>query len=455
MIKFHVFVLMFLTMIGLISALVEETRYYNKINFHNFTKFDDFRHNLLEQNADGELVTKSNIILGISSPECDHLLESPAFRASQRYAGGDVLFSASLPASEFPYPIDGCAEVAYYRIRTPLNEPNARTTELDHRSLTQLIQDQIRLGVTFYNDFSFPIELVWNDESKDPIKQGILEPGESYFIHSFIGHTFSAHMIDSGEELGPVVDFMVIIDDNYHFNPINRQQSCESYDDDYLFIPNHCQDMNLRFEQFLNWVFHQKRLGLNYVQPKFVPPVTAEGFLHRKLPNSTYTWLKQWYDAEQLRLGGIESKAGPCMNQLVAPSVIAHLTPSYKDQLAAELKPILHEWYGKDKGDLELTSIYGIRKYTNGSILRMHVDTVNTHVVSAIINVDQAVEKDWPLLILDHDGFEHNVIMQPGDMVLYESAKLLHGRPDVFIGDHYDNIFIHFRPVAGWDYSWI
>ncbi len=69
------------------------------------------------------------------------------------------------------------------------------------------------------------------------------------------------------------------------------------------------------------------------------------------------------------------------------------------------------------------------RKYTNGSILRMHVDTCTTHVVSAIINVDQDVEEDWPLLILDHEDNEHNLIMQPGDMVLYESAKALHGRP--------------------------
>lgn len=29
-----------------------------------------------------------------------------------------------------------------------------------------------------------------------------------------------------------------------------------------------------------------------------------------------------------------------------------------------------------------MTSIYGIRQYTNGSILRMHVDTISTHVVS-------------------------------------------------------------------------
>jgi hypothetical protein len=33
------------------------------------------------------------------------------------------------------------------------------------------------------------------------------------------------------------------------------------------------------------------------------------------------------------------------------------------------------------------------------------MSTVDTHVVSAIINVDQ-VERDWPLLILDHDDKE-------------------------------------------------
>jgi len=72
-------------------------------------------------------------------------------------------------------------------------------------------------------------------------------------------------------------------------------------------------------------------------------------------------------------------------------------------------------------------------KYNNGSVLRMHVDTVNTHVVSAIINVDQEVEQDWPLLILDHSDNEHRVVMRAGDMVLYESAKLLHGRPGVLM----------------------
>ena len=85
----------------------------------------------------------------------------------------------------------------------------------------------------------------------------------------------------------------------------------------------------------------------------------------------------------------------------------------------------------------------------------MHVDTVNTHVVSAIINVDQEVERDWPLLIHDHEDNEHNIIMKPGDMVLYESAKLLHGRPQAFVGKHYDNIFIHYKPTSNWNYDWM
>jgi hypothetical protein len=103
----------------------------------------------------------------------------------------------------------------------------------------------------------------------------------------------------------------------------------------------------------------------------------------------------------------------------------------------------------------------------------MHVDTANTHVVSAIINVDQEVEQDWLLVILDHEDNEHSIIMRPGDLLLYESAKLLHGRPSqylfmlfvlftdiilvlgTFVGKHYDNIFVHYQPVAGWEYGWI
>ena len=148
-----------------------------------------------------------------------------------------------------------------------------------------------------------------------------------------------------------------------------------------------------------------------------------------------------------------ESMAGTCLNQIDVPTEIKSLPIDLKTRLVKEVGKTFEEWYG---GKLIATSIYGVRRYFEGSILRMHVDTIVTHAVSAIINIGQQVDEDWPLVILDHHGREHSIIMEPGDLLLYESAKLVHGRPSLLKGDYYDNLFIHFMPVYGWEgeYTW-
>jgi prolyl 4-hydroxylase len=55
--------------------------------------------------------------------------------------------------------------------------------------------------------------------------------------------------------------------------------------------------------------------------------------------------------------------------------------------------------------------------------------------------------KSWPLEVYGHDGRAHNVSMEPGDMVLYESHSVIHGRPFPLKGRFFANIFIHFEPV--------
>ena len=48
----------------------------------------------------------------------------------------------------------------------------------------------------------------------------------------------------------------------------------------------------------------------------------------------------------------------------------------------------MEAWSGRA---LKHTAIYGIRIYQRGSILYNHVDRVNSHVISAVINVGQKV----------------------------------------------------------------
>lgn len=91
--------------------------------------------------------------------------------------------------------------------------------------------------------------------------------------------------------------------------------------------------------------------------------------------------------------------------------------------------------------------MYGVRVYTDGAILSTHVDRMPL-VTSAIINVDQDVDEPWPIEVYAHDGKAYNITMEPGDMVLYESHSVLHGRPFNMRGRHFANIFIHFEPVG-------
>ena len=40
----------------------------------------------------------------------------------------------------------------------------------------------------------------------------------------------------------------------------------------------------------------------------------------------------------------------------------------------------------------------------------------------------------------------HKVLLEPGEMIFYESATLKHGRPEPLSGEYYSNIFCHYMP---------
>ena len=98
-----------------------------------------------------------------------------------------------------------------------------------------------------------------------------------------------------------------------------------------------------------------------------------------------------------------------------------------------------------NKNNLQHTSTYGMREYTNGATLDTHIDRYDTHVISAIINISQ--DGTWPLILYDHNNKMHSITLtEDNDVVLYESATVFHGRPLPFKGNSYVNLFLHFKP---------
>lgn len=55
-------------------------------------------------------------------------------------------------------------------------------------------------------------------------------------------------------------------------------------------------------------------------------------------------------------------------------------------RLYTDLAQVMEDWAGTK---LKRTSCYGVRLYFRDSVLANHVDRVDTHVISAIINIAQ------------------------------------------------------------------
>ncbi|MDX2476060.1 MAG: 2OG-Fe(II) oxygenase [Gammaproteobacteria bacterium] len=180
-------------------------------------------------------------------------------------------------------------------------------------------------------------------------------------------------------------------------------------------------------------------------EAELLPNFTRIGFEKSKMPVETYQLLKSFLDENRQRAEKEYQSLDYLANDSTHPTVMVELPVQLKQLASESIKPIVEKWSGVE---VVSTSIYGIRCYHQGTTLGPHRDTTETHILSAIININQEVTNDWPLEIEDNYYCSHEVFLQPGEMLLYESARLLHGRITPLQGDCYCNLFIHFMPAS-------
>eukprot|EP00656_Telonema_subtile_P008502 TRINITY_DN13964_c0_g1_i2.p1 TRINITY_DN13964_c0_g1~~TRINITY_DN13964_c0_g1_i2.p1 ORF type:complete len:398 (+),score=85.05 TRINITY_DN13964_c0_g1_i2:201-1394(+) len=188
-----------------------------------------------------------------------------------------------------------------------------------------------------------------------------------------------------------------------------------------------------------------------------LPGYTKLGFKLVEMPEEVSTLVNSFYERHRSNVNTEGFYAGyTTINFREIPTTMVDLNkePHTKRRIAEALRPVVEAWVGQK---LTMTSLYGIREYHKGSWLKLHTDHVSSHVFSLIINVAQegmVAGEDWPVEVFSFDGSRMNVTMKPGQMLLYESAKLVHGRPSVLTGSKYVNCFAHYKPVddANWDF---
>lgn len=202
----------------------------------------------------------------------------------------------------------------------------------------------------------------------------------------------------------------------------------------------------------------------NYFLVEAFPAFTPLGFSNVPIPKEMNDFLLGFWNRRKLTSRVTEGwhHASTQMSFHEEPTSFVSLDAEghMRDRLANEIiKPIVEKWSGISP--LELTSFYGIREYKQ-NWLRGHIDRIDTHVLSVTMslgklnasNIDQILSDaeagklpKWPLEVVAFDGDIYRHEHPAGTMILYESSKLIHGRPYHNKGPPHLGAFCHFKPV--------
>ena len=179
---------------------------------------------------------------------------------------------------------------------------------------------------------------------------------------------------------------------------------------------------------------------------EMLPRYTIEGLQKSKMPKPLFKQLADFYETTTNSDKRDELLEGEFLenSSKEVPSELIDIPQNLREKIVTDLQPICEKWSQKK---LEFTALYGIREYASGTSLKVHTDRIKTHIISAILNIAQDVEEEWPLQITDHMERDHFINLAPGEILLYEGGRLPHGRPAPLVGKSYANIFLHFRPV--------
>jgi prolyl 4-hydroxylase len=170
----------------------------------------------------------------------------------------------------------------------------------------------------------------------------------------------------------------------------------------------------------------ENRMHINLRQPSSMKNYTDIGFKKIRTPERVWKLLETFWEmnkSEMYSTQEVWGKGNTFTNDWESPTYMLSVEntkfqgggENIKAEIWNAAREVISEWTNQE---LIKRALYGIRIYTNGSIIAPHVDRL-PFVSSAILNVAQDVDEPWPLEVIGHDGKAYNVTMEPGMFYFY------------------------------------
>ena len=283
------------------------------------------------------------------------------------------------------------ASIAGYPM--PHRRFNASDTDTDFDQWHSAECSSVEVCLMNYHDEEYEIENYWVPPNGEPRLNQAMKYGEKHTrcFMSFLGHEFIVKATRDGSTVAEyTIEFPIIL-------PFGKQPR------------NNLNIDGGQFDQQIRGTLKQEWQKKDVPQRTFSPL----GFSKGKLPNDVFAAMGAFHYNNRNHKSREEWRGkGVFVNWWESDVYLIQIPWTIKDIWQERLSTLVSEWVGVP---VEQTVMYGLRQYESGARLLTHVDRLNTHVVSLIINIAQGnLSQDWPVEVFDHHGRLHEVVMEPG-----------------------------------------
>jgi len=356
-----------------------------------------------------------------------------------------------------------------------------RTRQKNNRKVNLLLKNEAEYDLNYY----------WLNSFAEEVLQGVISASERRQLGSYPGHVFRVRSIRGDRRLhseieipdsdryevniqpcgDPSVEVMLWdIDRDKEFEEllVKNPWECDGEDSSKWSCVHHVSKEEELARDSSLWGFAPDegthKVGqvddTSYTRHiPLMPRVTdGPGILLMNQTEYMRTSLEEWFEKEKGNLAdhGVVPGGYTNTHKIGIQKLSLDLYPAMHSIVVAEMRQVLQWWTGQR---LKHTSTFGLREYKRGSMLINHVDRMDTHIASAVIQVSQKNIDEgggWPLEVILPAGcttteaeecHRTEIYMQPGQMALYEGGKIMHGRPMRLRGEAFGNVFSHFAPL--------
>ena len=223
--------------------------------------------------------------------------------------------------------------------------------------------------------------------------------------------------------------------ENYTVPPAYENKPIQPLGDRQAIYLNHLEGCRTAYEPVDSYKCDQyeyDRMIMNRRQPQSMVNLTAMGFQKIRAPPNLKELIDDFWEKNHDKAKEENWGAGNSyVNHWVKPTLLVSVDDrglrgsgdQLKEHMWAAATATIEEW---TQQEVQPCSLYGIRVYQEGAIMMPHVDRLPL-VASAIISVAQDVDEPWAFELYDHNSTSHNISLEPGDMLLFESGSVIHG----------------------------